>query len=578
MRKKHVLRTVSLFCTAAVGFSFSAPASASAAETASDAFDSLANDLYWGILELMPSNLHFYQSSTDNLPFDLTNPLGAFTEEAVEEQALIDQFNERLSAISFNSLDSHQKKVYRSIRWFLDCEAQSLALPDYASTLGPMGGLLTSTNTVMTEYYLRNDEDIQNYIAMLNDIPRFLNDILLEIDYQETLGIAPSAYAYSEALSKKDGLTSIEEHPYLNAFISNIAEAGLSDESVSSYVSQVSSILTDTIIPAYQNFFAALETKSQTAGESRGLCSYDQGLNYYEALIRANTGSDMSADAMFDYLESKIADDIIAMSEIYYRNPSAVKAADAIEVPTTDPEEILSLLEEKTLELFPEIDNHDFQLSYLPKTLEQSNTLAYYMSPPSDLLSRNVIRVNGSAIGSDEAMLWTTLSHEGFPGHLYQTQYTRQYVSAYPLEALLSCTGTSEGWAFYVERMSLDWADVDEDTADIYWYNSSINMALSALVDIGVNAKDWTNEDIASFLSDYLSGITADSCQSLYDTVANDPGAYLPYAFGYYQMVDLFDSINTDYSSESSMYRAFLNVSTLPLSLVNKYLITDGSI
>ena len=126
--------------------------------------------------------------------------------------------------------------------------------------------------------------------------------------------------------------------------------------------------------------------------------------------------------------------------------------------------------------------------------------------------------------------------------------------------------------------MSLDWAGVDEDTADIYWYNSSINMALSALVDIGVNARDWTNEDIASFLSDYLSGITADSCQSLYETVANDPGAYLPYAFGYYQMVDLFDTISPDYSSESAMYRAFLNVSTLPLSLVNNYLITDGSI
>lgn len=575
IQKRHFLSAIS---SAAAISMLIASVPVWAEETASAAFDELADRFYWGILELAPSNLHFYQSSLENVPFDLSNPLGTFSEEAEEERIFIQNMADGLAAVSYDELDSHQKEVYHTMKYFIDAENASLDLPDYYATLGPMGGLLPNTDTIISEYYLLCEEDVQNYLALLNDIPRFLDDVLLELNYQESIGFSPSSYCYESTLEKEEDLVTLEEHPYLDSFLANLEEAGLSEELAASYQEQVTSVLSDTVIPAYQSFFDTLEEKSKTAGESRGLCSYDQGKDYYAALARINTGCDMTPDEMFDYLQTKMAKDLGTMSRIYFSNPSAMEAAESLAVPSSDTGEVLEMLREKTLEEFPAVDNTEYIISYLPEALQVENTLAYYISPPSDLLSRNVIRVNGDAVGDDPATLWTTLSHEGFPGHLYQTQYLNQYVSAYPVESLLSSLGTTEGWAFYVERLSLDWAQVDPDAADIYWYNTTINMALTAMIDIGVNYKGWTTADLSSFLSGYLDAVSEEDCQELFDTVAGDPGAYLPYAVGYYQMSDLFEGIRGNYSSDKEMYTAFLNHSLLPFTLLHQYLGTDGSI
>ncbi|MBQ8637895.1 MAG: DUF885 domain-containing protein [Lachnospiraceae bacterium] len=549
-----------------------------AEESASAAFDALADEFYWSLLELVPTNLHFCESDQEDLPFEMTEPLGSFSESMEEEKELIRTISDKLNAIAYEELDSHQKQVYRNMQYFLDLETASLDLPDYYATLGPMNGLLTNTDTIISEYYIRNETDIENYMVLLNDIPRFLDDVILELNYQESIGFAPSAYVYECALESREDMTELEEHPYLVSFLSNLEEASLSEDVASSYTQQVRSILSDTVLPAYESFYDTLEEKSQTAGESRGLCSYDQGTEYYAALIEMNTGCDMTPDEMYNYLQTKMAKDIGYMSRILFMNPSAIDQMESIEVPSNDPAEVLELLKEKVLEEFPAIDHSEFTISYLPESLEVENLLAYYITPPNDLPSRNIIRVNRGTVGDDPATLWTTLAHEGFPGHLYQTQYVNQYLSPYPIESFLSSLGTTEGWASYVQGLSLEWAGVDEDVADLYWYNNTINMALSGIVDIGVNYKGWSVEDIGTFLGNYLEGIDEETCQDLFDTVASDPGAYLPYAVGYYQMADLFDSIRPNYASDRDMYTAFLNYSNLPFVLLKQYLGSDGSI
>ena len=38
----------------------------------------------------------------------------------------------------------------------------------------------------ITEYYLLSEQDIINYLDVLKDIPRFLNDVVKEIEHQES--------------------------------------------------------------------------------------------------------------------------------------------------------------------------------------------------------------------------------------------------------------------------------------------------------------------------------------------------------------------------------------------------------
>ena len=45
----------------------------------------------------------------------------------------------------------------------------------------------------------------------------------------------PSLYAFEQALENKDAMTTLENHPYLEAFESNVSETGLSDDVVNDY-------------------------------------------------------------------------------------------------------------------------------------------------------------------------------------------------------------------------------------------------------------------------------------------------------------------------------------------------------
>lgn len=91
--------------------------------------------------------------------------------------------------------------------------------------------------------------------------------------------------------------------------------------------------------------------------------------------------------------------------------------------------------------------------------LEAYSSPAFYMIPPIDALMQNTIRINRSST-ADGIELYTTLAHEGYPGHLYQTVYSSLVcdTQTLPIRKLFSYGGYVEGWAYYTERISYEYA------------------------------------------------------------------------------------------------------------------------
>lgn len=84
---------------------------------------------------------------------------------------------------------------------------------------------------------------------------------------------------------------------------------------------------------------------------------------------------------------------------------------------------------------------------------------AFYMIPPVDVTDSNVIYLNNSQI-TDNLTLFTTLAHEGYPGHLYQ-QSAFSATKPDPLRQTMNFLGYVEGWATYAENMSYEWTGLD---------------------------------------------------------------------------------------------------------------------
>ena len=144
------------------------------------------------------------------------------------------------------------------------------------------------------------------------------------------------------------------------------------------------------------------------------------------------------------------------------------------------------------------------------------------------------------------------------------------------MEDLISSAGTTEGWAFYVEELSLDWTDMPTDTKKAWSLNNSLGMAISAMVDIGINYLGWDTGDMSDFLSDYYSDISQADLQDWYDSSANDPGVYLPYAVGYYQTADMISQISAAASSQEDALVRYLDYSGMTFREMEKYISTEN--
>ena len=133
--------------------------------------------------------------------------------------------------------------------------------------------------------------------------------------------------------------------------------------------------------------------------------------------------------------------------------------------------------------------------------------------------------------------LYTTLAHEGFPGHLYQT-ITFASSAPDPVRYLPAMGGYVEGWATYAESFAYTYYQPDSTDGQLAWLNRSLNLCMMSLLDTVIHYNGWNQERCTTFLSQL--GITDNTIQKeIYQVIVEDPANYLKYYLGYLQFLDL---------------------------------------
>ena len=162
---------------------------------------------------------------------------------------------------------------------------------------------------------------------------------------------------------------------------------------------------------------------------------------------------------------------------------------------------------------------------------------------PVDTGSPNLIYLNpNSDLHGIE--LFTTLAHEGFPGHLYQTQY---FMNENPnlIRHLFGMSGYIEGWATYIESYAYQYGSSSEDLGRLLWLGRSMNLCIYSLLDIGIHYHGWTLQKVTEFLASL--GITdVNTVQEIFQVIIEDPSNYLKYYGGCLQFMDLKEAASAD--------------------------------
>ena len=273
-----------------------------------------------------------------------------------------------------------------------------------------------------------------------------------------------------------------------------------------------------------------------TGTNEAGLYYYPEGQAYYKCLAKMKTGSKRTIDEIIDMIDKAVGDGILDITKLTLSDPSILKEFEAFSsFPLTDPDAILDDLKTNILNDFPEPIDVNCEIKYVHESLSEYLSPAMYLIPAIDNYMDNNIYINGNDYET-LSTIYTTVAHEGYPGHLYQNVYFRSLEPA-PIRNILNFIGYDEGWATYVEYYSYNYSGIDEGLASLFEINNSLVLLMYARADIGIHYEGWTKERALNYINQFAGD--DDISMEIYNVLLEEPAVYLPYAVGYLEIMAL---------------------------------------
>ena len=487
---------------------------------------------------------------------------------------------QKLYTFPTSSLTKKQKLTWQIFQDYLNESIMNEKYILYSSPLGT-NGLQSEIPVTLSEYRLDNEKDIKDYLSLVNQVPELFTQILDFEQERRNAGLISPSFVISDTIDQIDQFlnASEENNPLIQSFEERLAEVeSLSKDQKASYIANNRLLVTDKVLPAYKSLKTSLQAytnDSKNTSSKERLCEYKNGQDYYKFLLMSNVGTDFSPEDCITILESQLKNTVKDISSLTTKNKDLYTEYLSATPALSAPKEIMNTLKNDSLIDFPEIKNISCQLKNVPDALSGTSACAFYLVPPIDSTKDNIIYINKSRVDSNE--LFSTLAHEGYPGHLYQTNYFLT-TNPSPLRTFLHCAGYDEGWGTYAQLYSynfIEFKNVDEQTTkqlrQLYRDNDLLSLSLSSLCDLYVNYKNYDENALANYLQTY--GIDKDSAQNLYRYVIENPTTYLSYSIGCYELDQLkqtmADSLGKAFKI-SDFHEAVLNVGSCNFSILRQ--------
>lgn len=552
------------------------------------AFDTFTDEIFREELEGSGITLHYLLRDPEALGISEENPeLGKCSlEELKQVSADIRELSDRLHEFDPALLTADQLFTYRVLDDYLETEKMADGLELYSRPLSTTIGTQAQLPILFAEYAFYDRKDVENYLTLLSQIDSYYKEIAEFEHARADAGLAPCDLVLDQIIqSCKDYMIRPENSFLCETFDSKLDDIeGLSAEEKAEYRERHLTVMKEHFIPAYQMLSQELESLKGRGSNENGLCGYPDGKRYYEYLVASSTGTEYTVPELKEQVQIHMSSDLAEITLLLENYPELSVTSANYSFSQTEPTAILDDLRKQSEKDFPPLSGADYTVKQVPKALESSLSPAFYLTAPLDYWEHNVIYINGGSDQTSADSLYTTLAHEGYPGHLYQTVYANQNIKE-PLLHLLSCGGYSEGWGTYAEIYSYSFDNgLAPGLGDLLAHNQAATLGLYALLDININYEGWTKERTGKFLED-LYGITDPAVvQEIYYAVADNPANYLQYYTGYMEITQMRETAEETLGSKYDpvqFHKFILDMGGAPFRVIKPYfktwLLTFGS-
>ena len=479
--------------------------------------------------------------------------------------------------------------------------------------LGPSLGIQAQLPVLLAEYAFYTKEDISDYLKLLGTIKPYFQSILDFEKEKISSGCFMSNTTLDRILKQCSSFIQNPDSNYMDDIfaqkLKTFSNPKLSQKDQEELCTYHHKLIIQQVIPAYQELVSGLKTLRGSGKNSHGLAYFEGGRAYYLYLLQSQTGTYVPVKKIEQRLSAQLLKDYEEIQTLLKSDPSLASSLSQYSTAITlTPSQMLEKLPSLMAGDFPELKNTTYELRSVHESMKSFLSPAFYLTPPVDTGSPNVIYINDSG-RSTSLELFGTLAHEGFPGHLYQTvSFSRSKPAN--IRYLITFSGYVEGWATYVESYAYQYAASlmtnlsrnsassdfhDSDTSGtsdtsgksstsnmssasnatrLAWLNRSMNLCIYSLIDIGIHYRGWEQARVAAFLKAF--GITnASAASEIYQYIVETPGNYLKYYWGYLNFLDLKKSCQNSMGADFDLkkfHRKIMEIGPVQFPVLEKYL------
>lgn len=544
-------------------------------DTSPAAFDSFLNNLFQKEITANTINLHFTLAHPANagvMNYEVT--LGEISNQALaDNNARIENYLQTLRSFRKRDLTIEKQLTYDVLTDYFELQLDMAPLSLYDEPLTPSSGIHAQLPMLFEEYIFYDEGDIKDYLQLLAQVDEYFAQIISFEKEKAAAGLFMPDYSCQSVIDQcNDFVASADEHFLIKTFNTRLEVfPGLSSEEKAAYIYQNEQLVKNELVKAYQYLAKEMTALLGNGTNTQGLCYFPDGKTYYEYLVYYYTGCSDPIYKIQKSISSQRESDLYSAAELVYKENDFWSKYDTTTLTAKTPAATLEELQADMQNAFPAAPYTTYTVDIIDECIADYVAPAYYITAPLDDYTRNSIHINAD-FDTTSIDYFTTLAHEGFPGHLYQT--VMSYESGLePARNLVNCGGYIEGWATYVEMLSYEYADIAPDVAGVMQKNQSALLSLYASTDLGIHYDGWTLEDTITFWSDY--GIEDKSAiKEIYQYIVGEPGNYLQYYVGYLEFLELKEMAINKYKdnfNEIAFHQALLKIGPAPFDIIHKY-------
>ncbi len=476
--------------------------------------------------------LHSYlehPETADITDYDVT--LGRYDLEQLDETGELSDTLTKLQSFDYAALSKNQQLTYDALEQLLVTQLEYADLSLFSTQLSTTIGLQVQLPLIFAEYTLSEEKDIVEYLTLLEDTDAFFENLVAYEKIRAEKGYFMEEKLATDIIKQCETFVSSAKDGFLiTTFAERINKIDtLSEETKNEYIKRNQAGVSEHFIRGYQILIDGLKDLSKSNRYTGGLCNYPNGDKYYEYLLKKDIGWSKSVDELNALADSYLQRSISTMQHLMAADSTLSDALEHLTFSATEPSAMLADLKKRIADDFPTPPDVDCSIHYITKSLADYASPAMYFTPQIDNLTDNSIYINPKEGLNDH--LYTTMAHEGYPGHMYQMTY---FTNTKPdnIRYLIEPVGYVEGWATYCELYAYQFANTDNASLKaLAQANYATVLLLYAKMDMGIHYYHWTLDDIVKFLSNY--GYDADIANDIYYSIVSEPENYCKYVIGY---------------------------------------------